>query len=155
MHYNLLLSDINCQVFIYSVNLEVLRLHKRWIDLSGRGQEGVFGFFFTYDKSVWVNKLNVVNHSHSYIHKKSICIIVNSLGCQGYSLRFANQSKYRSEYCRPIKSFFSHACDCFHTLLKEDLFQSRVKTITSVERKLLIGRQYSERYIDWFANFNE
>jgi hypothetical protein len=36
-----------------------------------------------------------------------------------------------------------------------DFFQSRVKTITSVERKLLIGRQYSERYIDWFANFNE
>jgi hypothetical protein len=43
MHYNLLLGDINCQVFIYSVNLEVLRLHERWIGLSGRGQEGVFG----------------------------------------------------------------------------------------------------------------
>ena len=61
--------------------------------------------FFTYGKSVLVNKLNVVNHSHSYIHKKSICIIVNSLGCQGYSLKFANQSIYRSEYCQPIKSF--------------------------------------------------
>lgn len=64
-----------------------------------------FDFFFTYGKSVLVNKLNVVNHSHSYIHKKSICIIINSLVCQGYSLKFANQSKYRSEYCRPIKSF--------------------------------------------------
>ena len=64
-----------------------------------------FYFFFTYCKSVLVNKLNVVDHSHSYIHKKSICIIVNSLGCQGYSLKFANQSIYRSEYCRPIKSF--------------------------------------------------
>jgi hypothetical protein len=62
--------------------------------------------FFTYGKSVLVNKLNVVNHSHSYIHKKSICIIINSLVCQGYSLKFANQSKYRSEYYRPIKSFF-------------------------------------------------
>ena len=48
MHYNLLLSDINCQVFIYSVNLEVLRLHKRWIGLSGRGQEGVFGANIVY-----------------------------------------------------------------------------------------------------------
>jgi len=71
--------------------------------------------FFTYGKSVLVNKLNVVNHSHSYIHKKSICIIVNSLGCQGYSLRFANQSKDRSEYCPQIKRFFSHACNCFYT----------------------------------------
>ena len=62
--------------------------------------------FFYLRKSVLVNKLNVVNHSHSScIHKQSICIIVSSLGCQGYSLRFANQSKYRSEYCRPIKSF--------------------------------------------------
>ena len=43
MHFNLLLSDINCQVYIYSVNLEVLRLHERWIGLSARGQEGVFG----------------------------------------------------------------------------------------------------------------
>ena len=65
-----------------------------------------FLFFFTYGKSVLVNKLNVVNHSHSYIYKQSICIIVNSLGCQGYSLTFANQSKHRSEYCRPIKKIF-------------------------------------------------
>ena len=48
MHYNLLLSDINCQVFIYSVNSEVLRLHKRWIGLSGHGQEGVFGANIVY-----------------------------------------------------------------------------------------------------------
>jgi hypothetical protein len=48
MHYNLLLSDINCQVFTYSVNLEVLRLHKRWIGLSGRSQEGVFGTNIVY-----------------------------------------------------------------------------------------------------------
>ena len=44
-----------------------------------------------------------------FIHtftNKSIYIIVNSLGCLGYSLGFANQSKYRSEYCRPIKCFF-------------------------------------------------
>jgi hypothetical protein len=66
----------------------------------------IFFYFFTYGKSVLVNTLNVVNHSHSYIHKQSICIIVNSLGCQGYSLKFANQSKYRSEYCRQINSFF-------------------------------------------------
>jgi isoprenylcysteine carboxyl methyltransferase (ICMT) family protein YpbQ len=39
----LLIIDINCQVFIYSVNLEVLRLHERWIGLSGRGQEDLFG----------------------------------------------------------------------------------------------------------------
>jgi hypothetical protein len=48
MHFNLLLSDINCQVYIYSVNLEVLRLHERWIGLSGRGQEGVFGANIVY-----------------------------------------------------------------------------------------------------------
>ena len=36
-----------------------------------------------------------------------------------------------------------------------DFFQSRVKTTTSVGKKLLIGRQYSERYFDWFANHNE
>jgi hypothetical protein len=48
MHYNLLLSDINCQVFIYSVSLEVHRLHKRWIGLSGRGQEGAFGANIVY-----------------------------------------------------------------------------------------------------------
>jgi hypothetical protein len=43
-----LLSDIHCQVYIYSVNLEVLRLHERWIGLSGRGQEGVFGANIVY-----------------------------------------------------------------------------------------------------------
>jgi hypothetical protein len=43
MHYDLLLSDVNCQVFIYSINLEVIRVHERWIGLSGRGQEGDFG----------------------------------------------------------------------------------------------------------------
>jgi hypothetical protein len=50
-------------------------------------------FFFTYGKSVLVNKINVVNHSHSYVHKK----------IDLYYSKFTWVSRLFSEICEPIK----------------------------------------------------
>ena len=80
----------------------------------------IFFNFFTYGKSVLVNTLNVVNHSHSFIHSQTIDL---------YYSKFTWVSRLFIEICEPIKipfwilstnqQFFSHAYGCFHTRLKE------------------------------------
>jgi hypothetical protein len=57
----------------------------------------IFFNFFTYGKSVLVNTLNVVNHSHSFIHSQTIDL---------YYSKFTWVSRLFIDVCEPIKTPF-------------------------------------------------
>jgi hypothetical protein len=109
---------LHCLIYYFSIVLNCVIKYSchPWITYTS---DLIFFYFSTYGKSVLVNKLNVVNHSHSYIHKK----------IDLYYSKFTWVSRLFIEICQPIKipfwilstnqKFFSHACGCFHTRLKE------------------------------------